>query len=331
MPTPPDIPSTQQGAALLLILLLVAILSVIAATTLDRVILSTKLAGNGQATRQARLLAYSAEDIALARIADLRAADTSQTTLAGGWLAQPRRFQLPGGTITATLRDGGNCFNLNSLVQESGGNLSVYPVGRDQFLSLMASLAIPENIAQSTVAVAIDWVDSDNSPQPGGAEDGDYQAASIPSLPANRLFTHRSELRGLKSVTPALYARLEPFICALPVAKLSPLNVNTLLPEQGPLLSMLFPPSAMAPSSARSYLAKRPVGGYGSVIRFWEGLGPQAAKPAQVAQDQVKLTSQWFMLDLVIDSGEVSLRETALIAAETAPPRILWRSWGEAG
>jgi hypothetical protein len=33
----------------------------------------------------------------------------------------------------------------------------------------------------------------------------------------------------------------------------------------------------------------------------------------------------------VIDSGDVELRETALIAAEIAPPRLLWRSWGEAG
>ena len=69
----PNVPTSERGAALLSILLLVAILSVIAATTLDRVILSTKLSGNGQAMRQARLLAYAAEGIALARLADLRA------------------------------------------------------------------------------------------------------------------------------------------------------------------------------------------------------------------------------------------------------------------
>jgi general secretion pathway protein K len=281
--------------------------------------------------RQARSLAFAAEDIALARIADLRAADSAQTTLAGGWLGQPRRFQLPGGTITATLRDGGNCFNLNSLVQEGDGKLAINLVGRDQFLSLMASLAIPENIANIVAASAVDWVDSDSSPLPGGAEDGDYQGASTPYLPANRLFMHKSELLAVRAVSAPVYAKLSPFICALPKAELSPLNVNTLLPEQAPLLAMLFPTSGMTANNARSYLAKRPAGGYGSLVRFWEGLGSQAAKPAQVAQDQVRLTSLWFMLDLVIDSGDVELRETALIAAETAPPRLLWRSWGEAG
>jgi general secretion pathway protein K len=327
----PDVPASQQGAALLSILLLVAILSVIAATTLDRVILSTKLAGNGQSIRQARAIAFAAEDIALARIADLRGADNAQTTLAGGWMGTPRRFQLPGGTVTAIVYDGGNCFNLNSLVQEAEGTLTLNPVGRDQFLSLMAALAIPENIANSVVASAVDWIDSDSSPQAGGAEDGDYQALSTPHLPANQLFAHKSELLAIKSVSAPLYAKLSPFVCALPKAQLSPLNVNTLLPEQAPLLSMLFPTGEMTANNARSYLAKRPAGGYGSLVRFWNGLGSQAAKPAQVAQDQVKLTSQWFMLDLVIDSGEVALRETALIAAETAPPRLLWRSWGEAG
>ncbi len=329
MPIRPEIPPSQQGAALLSILLLVAILSVIAATTLDRVILSTKLSGNGQAMRQAQMLAYAAEDIALARIADLRAANSTQTTLAGGWLAQPRRFQLPGGTIEATLHDGGNCFNLNSLVQDSEAGLVVNPIGRDQFISLMAALAIPENLARPVAAAAVDWADSDSVPQSGGAEDSDYVAAEFSHLAANRLFADESELRMIKPMTPALYAKLEPFICALPVAQLSPLNVNTLLPGQAPLLAMLFAPGSVTANAARSMLAKRPASGYGSVLRFWEGVGAQAARPVQIVQDQIRLTSNWFRLELNIASGEIKLRETALIAAENAPPRILWRNRGD--
>lgn len=331
MTAQPDIPKSERGAALLSILLLVAILSVIAATTLDRVILSTKLAGNGQSSRQAKLLAYAAEDIALARIADLRAANTTQTTLAGGWLAKPRRFQLPGGTITASVHDSGNCFNLNSLVTDAEGTVVINTIGRDQFVSLMTALSIPENMAQPIAAAAVDWADSDNIAQPGGAEDSDYLGTAQNYLAANRLFTHKSELRSVKNVSPVLYAKLSPFLCALPSAALSPLNVNTLLPEQAPLLAMLFPSGGMTLNNARSILAKRPDGGYGSVLRFWESLGSQATKPIQPVQDQVKMISNWFRLDLVVASGDITLRETALIAAEAAPPKILWRSWGEAG
>lgn len=328
--TPPlNVPKSERGAALLSILLLVAILSVIAATTLDRVILSTKLSGNGQSSRQAKLLAYAAEDIALARIADLRAANATQTTLAGGWLATPRRFQLPGGTVTATVHDSGNCFNLNSLVTEAEGQFTINAVGRDQFISLIVALSVPESMARPIAAAAVDWADSDSSAQPGGAEDSDYLGTTQSYLAANRLFTHKSELRSIKNITPAIYAKLAPFVCALPVASLSPINANTLLPDQAPLLVMLFPSGSITINSARSILAKRPSGGYGSVLRFWESLGAQATKPDQLVQDQVKMISNWLRLDLVVTSGDIVLRETALIAAETAPPKIMWRSWGE--
>lgn len=327
----PDFPASERGAALLSILLLVAILSVIAATTLDRVILSTKLSGNGQSMRQARMLAYAAEDIALARIADLRGANATQTTLDGGWLGQTRRFQLPGGTIRATLHDGSNCFNLNSLVQGGEGEWTVNPVGRDQFVSLLVAVGIPDNIGRLIASAAVDWADSDVEPQPGGAEDSDYQALSPAYLPANRLFAHKSELRGVKYMTPAIYEKLAPLVCALPDAQLSPLNVNTLLSDDAPLLAMLYPPGAMSGNGTRAMLAKRPSGGYGSLMRFWETAGSEFGQPAQIAKDQIRLTSNWFRLELQINSGDVEIQEMALISAETAPPRIIWRSWGEAG
>ena len=187
----------------------------------------------------------------------------------------------------------------------------------------MAALSVPEYQALPLASVAIDWADSDTSPQPSGSE-GDTANSS-----ANRMFVHKSEVRALKGVSAELYARLSPLLCALPVAQLSPLNVNTLLPEQAPLLAMLYPARTMTANDARSLLAKRPSGGYGSLVKFWDGAGTSTAKPAQAAQDQVKLVSNWFMLDLVVQSGESVLREKALIAAESGTPQMLWRSWGE--
>ena len=46
---------SERGAALLSVLLMVAVLAVIAATTLDRLSLSSKLSGNGNALAQARM------------------------------------------------------------------------------------------------------------------------------------------------------------------------------------------------------------------------------------------------------------------------------------
>ena len=56
---------SERGAALLSVLLMVAVLAVIAATTLDRIALSTKLSVNGNALAQARMFSYAAENIAV--------------------------------------------------------------------------------------------------------------------------------------------------------------------------------------------------------------------------------------------------------------------------
>lgn len=321
--------SSERGAALLSVLLMVAVLAVIAATTLDRLALSTKLSANGNALAQARMFSYAAESIAAARIEDLVARDAAQTTLAGGWLGKEQILPIPVGTATATVRDGGNCFNLNSLVSEAEGKYRFNATGQEQFISLMMVLGINENVARPVAASAADWADSDNLALPDGAEDDAYRAAVSPYLAANRLFAHPSELRAVKGVTPAIYAKLRGWICALPQAGLSPLNANTLLPEQAPLLVMLFPPGRLSPISARSHLAKRPVSGYGSLIRFWESPELAALQPSDMVKGQVKLTSKYFLLDTQVSLGELALQGEAMIVAEPAPARVIWRSWGE--
>jgi general secretion pathway protein K len=308
---------------------MVAVLAVIAATTLDRLSLSSKLSGNGNALAQARMFSYAAENIAAARIEDLVARDAAQTTLAGGWLNREQVLPIPIGRATAEVRDAGNCFNLNSLVTDAEGRYQASSTGQDQMTSLMVVLGINENAARPIAAAAADWADSDVTPLPGGAEDDAYRSAAKPYLAANRLYAHPSELRAIKGVTPDVYARLRGWICALPEATLSPVNVNTLLPEQAPLLAMLFPPGKLSPTAARSHLAKRPASGYGSLIRFWEAPELAALKAAPLVQGQVKLTSKYFLLDSEVSLGELSLQGEAMIVASPAPARVIWRSWGE--
>ncbi len=321
--------SSERGAALLSVLLMVAVLAVIAATTLDRLSLSSKLSGNGNALAQARMFSYAAENIAAARIEDLVARDAAQTTLEGGWLNSEQVLPIPIGRATAKVRDAGNCFNLNSLVTETEGRYQASAVGQEQMTSLMVVLGINENSARPIAAAAADWADSDVTPLPGGAEDDAYRASATPYLAANRPYAHPSELRAVKGVTPAIYAKLRGWLCALPEATLSPLNVNTLLPEQAPLLAMLFPPGRLSPVAARSHLAKRPASGYGSLIRFWEAPELLALGASPLVQGQVKLTTKYFLLDSDVSLGELSLQGEAMIVASPAPARVVWRSWGE--
>ncbi|MDH4398291.1 type II secretion system minor pseudopilin GspK, partial [Sphingorhabdus sp.] len=326
MPAKPS----ERGAALLSVLLMVAVLAVIAATTLDRLTLSSKLTSNGNALAQARMFTYAAEAIAVARIEDLLARDAAQTTLEGDWLGKPQSLPIPLGSATATLRDADNCFNLNSLVTDADGRYLANATGTTQMTSLMVALGTDENTARNIASAATDWADSDTTPVTNGVEDDAYRSATTPYLAANRLFAHPSELRAVKGVTPAVYAKLQDWICALPKSALSPLNVNTLLPEQAPLLAMLFAPGKMNLSTARSYLAKRPSNGYGSLIRFWAAPELAALEPTSQVQGQIKLTSNYFLLNTQVSFGELTLAGQSMIVASPvpAPARVVWRSWG---
>ena len=321
--------SSERGAALLSVLLMVSILTVIAATTLDRLAIATKLSGNGNSLTQSRMFSYAAENLASTRLEDLLARDAAQTTLEGNWLGKEQIIPIPVGSASATVRDGANCFNLNSLVIQTEGRFTQSSIGQEQMVSLMVVLGINENAARPVAAAAADWADSDSIPSPAGAEDDAYQSAATPYRTANRLFAHPSELRAVKGVSPALYAKLRGWICALPEAKLSPLNVNTLLPEQAPLLAMLFPPGQFSPITARSYLAKRPASGYGSLIRFWGAPEMASIEASSPVQGQVKLTSTYFLLRTKVSVGELMLEGESMLAAKSGQVRLIWRSWGE--
>lgn len=305
-------PRKQRGAALLTVLLLVAVMATVAATAMDRLGVGIRLAGNSANLVRRRAWLASAELLALTRIEDLLAADSGQTTLGGGWLGNSRTIALPdGGVVRATLRDGGNCFNLNSLVQAQGQMLAARPIAARQFVALMGFLGISRGEAEVIAAAATDYIDSDMEPSP---------AAHQPMIDV-------SELRSIGPVPPRAYRLLEPWLCALPVTDLSPLNVNTLLPQQAPLLAMLDP-AAIDLARARSQIAGRPTGGFGSVMQFWNSGALRGLTIPPEAAGQVRVKTEYFLLTASVTSGEAELAQTALIDGRTRPARLIWRQWG---
>src|SRR3546814_2133782 len=64
-----------------------------------------------------------------------------RTTLAGGWNGETRRLPMPGGGLAeATIRDGGNCFNINSVADgQFATALTPRAAGVDQFTALLRS------------------------------------------------------------------------------------------------------------------------------------------------------------------------------------------------
>jgi general secretion pathway protein K len=323
--------ASERGAALLTVLLLVAVISVLAATALERLRLSTRLAANAGAQGQAQAFARAAEAMAVIRVGDLlqragaRVVDT-------GWSGRPFGLPLPGGgAAVARVTDGGNCFNLNGLVtQAEPGRYVANPVQLPQFARLIRLVAPGQGQSERIAAAAADWIDSDDQTLPNGTEDATYQAGEAPYRTANTLMADASELRAVAGVTPQLYAALRPFVCALPRAQPSALNVDTLTPEQAPLVAMLLPDTLSVPAAQR-LLNRRPPGGWENPTQFWAEPSKEGITVGPEGMQQTAVTTRWFALAIGVRMPGTTLEERALIDATALPPRLVSRAWGEPG
>jgi general secretion pathway protein K len=320
----------ERGAALLAVLLLVAITGAIAAAAVEGLRLSRTVAVNANARDQGRLFAEGAAQLALLTIDDRIVQSPERTTLDGDWNGASRRVVLPGGGLAQVrVRDGGNCFNVNSVADGlPGERLTRRPSGVLQFTGLMMALEIPEQDARRIAEAAADWVDSDSEPGPGGAEDEAYSAGAAPYRTGNTLFADPGETRALAGMTPAIYARLRPWLCALPTSDLSPININTLGLDQAPLLAMLAP-GQLDLARARRVLAQRPLSGWGNQVEFWRLEAMSELNLPLDVQLQPQLKTNWFTLDVRVTLMGSEFSESVLVDARLQPSRIVARRWGE--
>lgn len=309
----------QRGAALLTVLLLVAVMATASAVALERLTLAARLSGSAAAMEQARFHQLATEELALQRISAVSAAD--RTTLAGGWHNRAFAVPLPQGSGTLRVTDGGNCFNLNSLVAPGpDGPGAARPLAMAQFAALMTIIGVDGDATARIAASTADWIDSDAVPLPSGSEIDAPNAA----------LTDPAQIAAVPGMEPAVWARLAPWVCALPTHDLSPINVNTLLPEQAPLLQMLVGP-ALTSAAARTQLAARPSDGYESVTSFWQSGALRAMRVPEDTAAQVRVKTRWFRLDTIIRTGDAVLAGSSLIDGEAQPrAQVVGRRWEEA-
>jgi general secretion pathway protein K len=315
---------------LLAVLLLVAVTGAIAASMVEGLRLSRTVAVNATARDQGRLFADGVEQLALLTLDDRVQQSPERTNLAGGWNGATRTIQLPGGgSADVTVRDGGNCFNINSVVDgQPGRPFARRASGVAQFMGLMIALEVPEQDARRIAEAAADWVDSDVVTGPGGAEDEAYAGGPAPYRTGNTLFADPGEIRALAGMTPDIYARIRPWLCALPVNDLSPLNINTLSLEQAPLLAMLAP-GQIGLDSARRVLGQRPSGGWNNQVEFWRVEAMNELNVPLDVQVQPQLKTNWFTLDVRVRLMGSDYRENVLVDARLQPSRIVQRRWTE--
>ncbi|MFA4894088.1 type II secretion system minor pseudopilin GspK [Brevundimonas sp.] len=304
----------REGMALLTVLLLVAVMSVVAVAILDDVRFSVRRTTNVETQSQAQWYAAGAETLARGQIARLLAAGPARTPLEPEWNGRTLSFPIDGGTLTATVSDGQACFNLNSLVLGVGEDLTARPLGAAQFRALGRAVGAPDSRMQAIADALTDWLDADATPLPLGAEDGAYAGLAKPYRTGGVMLAEVSELRAVKGVDADTFRRLRPWVCALPTSRLSPLNVNTLTPEQAPLLTMLTG-GRLPPQRARAVIASRPRDGWPDAAAFWAQPALAALPVDPEARDQITVLTRFFDLRVDVDLGGSHAVRTALLEA----------------
>jgi len=296
----------QRGIALLIALLTVALAAVLIAGLLDRGELALARTRNALRNEQAEayaagLEAYAAR-VLLKDLADDPSSDTNSDIWANGLPAQ----EVPGGALTASMHDLNGCFNLNNLVDPASA-----PYWLTMFHRLLEVRGVDPGIAAAVQA----WLGGEG----GNADvtDAYYLAQPVPYRSAQRQFAHVSELRLVQGVTGDVYARIAPYVCALPPG--TRLNVNT---ASVPVLEMLG--ANITEAQAESLWQNGRASWTTSDLTQWR----QQNIAIDVPLNLIGTTSNYFVARCDVSLGGVPFAFYSLIERAQGAIRVIERSRG---
>jgi general secretion pathway protein K len=162
-----------------------------------------------------------------------------------------------------------------------------------------------------------DWLDADQEPLfPDGAEDSAYLSRGVGYLTANRPLVSVSELRLVAGCDADTYAKLSPYVSALPAP--TAVNVNTAEP-----LVLAALDTSLSLAAAQDLVAKRPDEGYASVAEY-----RQAAGLAPIVDETLlSVTSDYFLLHAQATVGTAQVSLSSLLRRSAQDNAVLARSF----
>jgi len=299
----------ERGAALLLALGVVASVAVTASDVLmqDRRTLSA--AGHVAARAQVREMAVAGTAWAQALLDDDAAASRIDT-LGEAWAVRLPPTPAEGGRISGFIADQQGRFDLNSVV--AGGRADARAVARLE--RLLAVLGLDPRLADAVV----DWIDADDVPAGShGAEDA-YYGAQVPARSAaNHPLISAAELAHVRGFTPAVLARLMPFVTALPAR--APVNVNTAPPE---VIAALV--EGLPLDTARALDARRRATPFLQADAFLTALPPELGWRSE---SDIGVASRYFAIEVTAERDDAALTLRTFVEREPGlPARVLHRS-----
>jgi len=304
----------QRGIALITAVLMVALATILAVEVGFRGFLDQRRSG----TLFALDLAYEVALGAEAWAADFLKQDLqeSQTDHLGETWARPLP-PLPidgGGIVEGRLEDMQGRFNINNLVTPEG---AANEAAVKQLERIFSTLDI-----EPTWATAIaDWIDIDTQPGfPDGAEDSVYTGQDPPHLTANMPVTRVSELMVLPGFGAERFARVRPFLAALPVG--TKLNVCT---APGVVLDSLSEGTSEFGIDPKNLEARRKDACFPTLEDLRGALGDAAFAELQ---NSLTESSSYFRATAWVTIGTTEFTLYSLLARSAGSVRPVLRSFG---
>lgn len=200
----------NRGVALLTALIVVAIATAIASVIFFDTGLLLRRSEGSVASERASQLAGAAEAAAARILREELDTGSAPIHPAQRWSTPLGPVEIEhAGLVKGQLIDLQGRFNLNSLRDQNG---RIDP----EALALLERLLVVLQLEPVWAAKIADWIDADDVPVSGGAEDNVYTSMTPAYRPLNRSLTSVSELMLLPDFDSARYERLAPHVSALP-------------------------------------------------------------------------------------------------------------------
>ncbi len=320
----------QRGAALLVVLLLVATLAFIALSITERTALAASRSVNARIHDESIWLAFGAETLAVAALESIWKVSNGKMSLDDPWASEP--LSVPFDDVSGArlfFVDATACFNVNSLATDAGGaSAGAVSPAIEEFSFLARNLGFSVLDGERLGSVIADWVDNDTSRLPQGAEDDYYSLLPSPYRTGNQNIASISELRAMKGFSRDVYRTLRPYLCALPDAQASSINVNMLNERHAPILAALLGENVTV-TQARDLITARPPGGYANTDAFINAPAIKSLELDTTPAGRIAVTSKYIeaRAEIVYDTAITELN--AIIAFdESGKAAVLARRFG---
>lgn len=319
--------SRQRGAIAIITALAIVSMATIAAVAMSHSLqLSIRRTANIQMSDQGILYTLGSEAWARGMlIRDLQDDEQKRyDSLEEDWAQELPPTPVEGGEVRAQTYDQQARFNLNNLYLENGNDdAEKSRVERELaiFQRLLDALELDEAIAQATA----DWIDENIDSQfPDGAEDNAYLGGELPYRTANHRMGDVSELRLVKGVTSEAYAKLMPYVTALP--EITAININT----ADPLVIQALHPD-LNEEQAEQLVEGREENPFKETKEFIEamkGLLEENKVKSEEIEPVISVTSRFYLLETLVRMESDSQRLRSLLHKGDKGVTTLNRTFG---